>query len=118
VPKEDIKVAKPDEALQVKKEKWFYVSSLEGHVKVRKLTFGDLGAIYAKARDDAFEIAKFMIVAAIVQPRWSPQQVDQMKPEVATELSTIIADYSGMSRETLERTRNLSEKMRAMPSGT
>jgi len=116
--KEEVKEVRPEAALQVKEEKWFYVKSLDGHIRVRKLTFGDLGIIYSKAKDDAFEMAKLMIVAAVVKPRWSPEQVSQMRPEVATELSTIVADYSGMTREAVERTRNLSVKMKAMPSGT
>jgi len=114
-----IREVKFDEALQTKEEKWFYIQSLDGHVLVRKLNFSDLGIIYSKAKDDPFEMAKCMIVSGIVKPKWTSGQVAEMKPNVATELATVVADYSGMTPEALERTRNLSRRIPgAMPSGT
>ncbi len=115
---ESVQYVKPEQALQVKEEKDFFVKSLGGYVRVRKLAYKDLGLIYSKAKDDPFEMAKWMIITGIVKPRFTREQVDNMRPEVATELSTIVADYSGMTPEAIERTRNLSNTMtEAMPSG-
>jgi len=115
---ESVQYVKPEQALQVKEEKDFYVKSLHGYIRVRKLTFKDLGLIYSKAKDDPFEMAKWMIIAGVVQPKFTREQIDNMKPEVATELSTIVADYSGMTPEAIRRTRNLSSTMpEAMQSG-
>jgi len=113
----EIKYVTPEQALQVKEEKDFLVKSLGAYIRVRKLTFNDLGIIYSKAKDDPFAMAKWMIFGGVVKPRWSTQQIEQMRPEVATEISTIVADYSGMTPEAIRRTRNLSEMTEATVSG-
>jgi len=115
---EDIKEVRPEQAIQVKEEKWVFINSLDGHVRIRKLTFNDLGIIYTKAKEDPFAMAKWMIFAGVTKPKWTPEQIGDMKPDVATELAAAIADYSGMTREAIERTRNLSIRTPgAMPSG-
>jgi len=106
------KYISPEAAIQVTEVKDVTIDSLNGGtVQIRKLTFKDLGLVYAKAKDDPFQMAKWMIFAGVTQPRFTPEQIDQMKPDVATELSTKVSDYSGMTEDATEKTKNSSTTM-------
>jgi hypothetical protein len=114
------KYISPESAIQILEEKDVTIDSLNGGtVRIRKLTFKDLGLVYAKAKDDPFQMAKWMIFAGVMEPKFSPDQIDSMKPDVATELSTKVSDYSGMTEGSVEKTKNSSTTMtEATQSGT
>jgi len=114
------KYISPEAAIQVIETKDVTIDALDGGmIEIRKLTFKDLGLVYAKAKDDPFQMAKWMIFAGVTQPKFTPDQIDSMKPDAATEISTKISEYSGMTEASVEKTKNLSTTMtEAMPSGT
>lgn len=98
-------------------EKEVYIESIGKTVTIKKILLGDMGRIVKKAGEDPFENLKFMLFVGLVKPRLSLQQIEKMKAGVANEIGTAIADYSGLTKEAIERARNLSKVTMDTQSG-
>jgi len=84
---------------------------------IKKILLGDMGRIMKKAGEDPFENLKLMIFVGLVEPKLAPTQIEKMKAGVANEIGTAIADYSGLTKEAIERARNLSQVTSEVQSG-
>jgi len=106
-------VAQVADLIDTEGEKWVPLSTGK-KVKIRKILLDQLGKMTKKAGDDPFENLKLMIFHGLVEPKLSIEQINRMKPMLANEIGMAIAEYSGMTRESIKRIRNLS----GLPQGS
>ena len=97
--------------------KWVTIDTLKKKVQIKKILLGSLGKITKGAGDDPFENLKLMLEHGLVTPKLSKEQIENMKPVIANEIGMAIADFSGLTKEAVERARNLSGPQEATVSG-
>lgn len=76
-------------------------------VVIRKLTSGDLATVTRVGKGGDLDKALMMIVKGMVDPKIGKDQVYALPPNVALEISTAIAEFSGLIGEEDEDIKNL-----------
>jgi len=96
-----------DDLIESGATKTVLLPSIGKEVTIKKLKYKDLIHIGKLSKGNEYDMAKYMIVASLVEPKLGPEQVDQLKVSVVMDLATLIAEFSGTTREALEAARNL-----------
>lgn len=96
------KLLTPESILPSRKTKKVFLSAREGYVEIQNINYGDLGLIYRKARDDAFEFGMGVIVRGLINPKIGWERIKGLDPNDATLLVTEIMELSGYSPKAAE----------------
>lgn len=94
-----------EEILPGKRTKKVFLPARKGQVEIQNITYGDLGLIYKKAKDDAFEFGMGVILKGLINPRIEWARIGELDPQDATLLVSEIMELSGYSPRAAEEAK-------------
>jgi len=104
---EEREVAQIGDLVDTEAEKWVKIDLIDKEVRIKKILLGSMGNITKKAGDDPFENLILMILEGLVEPKLTRDDIEKMNPLVANEIGMSIAEFSGMTKESAKKIRNL-----------
>lgn len=82
-----------------------YLPSKQGIVEIQNITYGDLGLIYRRSKEDAFEFGMGVIVRGVKNPKLGWENIKALDPQDATLLVTEIMNLSGFTPRAAEEAK-------------
>lgn len=86
-------------------QKWIKVDNKK--ILIKRLTLGDLQAIYKYAGDDPFKTTVGILQRAMVQPKLNPADIQKLPPFRANNIVREITEMSGWAPAQMEAAKNL-----------
>jgi len=109
--------AKVEELLESEDTKEVDIHCIKRSVLVKKIPYGIMASIGRIAGDDAFNWAKHLILACVVEPKFTESQIEKMKVSVVMEIARELGDYVGVSAAAMERAKKSLIQMKGTVSG-
>jgi len=84
------------------------LKSLPGKkVRIKKITIGEIADIMKVAKESTLDQAIWMTFRGLINPKLSVEEIRKWPASVLVEISIEIGKFSGLDKESMEKTTNL-----------